>query len=136
MNFKDFKSLIEINTQDAQSKIPVKFSEWQLIIFQSISNLAKEITIDELVVSTETEDEKLRFLVDTEDEKIFIKMPLKIDNESSEININNQLIMAVIYDVCQLLSKDLNMKQKFISDRQDVINTYNWNKFTKEEMSK
>ena len=136
MNFKEFKKLVEINTQDAQSKMPTLFTDWQSIILQSIKNLAKEIVIDELLVIGETEDEKLRFLIDKEDEKLSIKMPIKITDENSEININEELIMAIVYDVCQLLSKDINMKQKFILDRQDVISTYNWNQYIKGEMSK
>lgn len=136
MNYKDFKKLVEINTQDAQSKMPSSFSDWQLIILQSIKNLAKEVVIEELLIIGETEDEKLRFLIDNENEKLSIKTPTKIESESSEININEELIMAVVYDLCQLLSKDINMKQKFILDRADVINTYNWNQYTKGEMSK
>lgn len=136
MNYKDFKKLVEINTQDAQSKMPSSFSDWQLIILQSIKNLAKEVVVEELLIVGETEDEKLRFLIDNENEKLSIKTPTKIESESSEININEELIMAVVYDLCQLLSKDINMKQKFILDRQDVISTYNWNKFIKMEMSK
>ena len=136
MNFKEFKKLVEINTQDAQSKMPTLFTDWQSIILQSIKNLAKEIVIDELLVIGETEDEKLRFLIDKKKKKLSIKMPIKITDENSEININEELIMAIVYDVCQLLSKDINMKQKFILDRQDVINTFNWNKYIKMEMSK
>lgn len=136
MNYKDFKKLVEINTQDAQSKMPVSFGDWQLIILQSIKNLAKEVVIEELLIIGETEDEKLRFLIDNENEKLSIKTPTKIESESSEININEELIMAIVYDLCQLLSKDINMKQKFILDRADVINTYNWNQYTKGEMSK
>lgn len=136
MNYKDFKKLVEINTQDAQSKMPSSFPDWQLIILQSIKNLAKEVVVEELLIVGETEDEKLRFLIDNENEKLSIKTPTKIESESSEININEELIMAVVYDLCQLLSKDINMKQKFILDRQDVISTYNWNQYTKWEMSK
>ena len=136
MNYKDFKKLVEINTQDAQSKMPSSFSDWQLIILQSIKNLAKEVVVEELLIVGETEDEKLRFLIDNENEKLSIKTPTKIESESSEININEELIMAVVYDLCQLLSKDINMKQKFILDRQDVISTYIWNQYTKGEMSK
>ena len=136
MNYKDFRKLVEINTQDAQSKMPSSFRDWQLIILQSIKNLAKEVVIEELLIIGETEDEKLRFLIDNENEKLSIKTPAKIESESSEININEELIMAVVYDLCQLLSKDINMKQKFILDRADVINTYNWNQYTKGEMSK
>lgn len=136
MNYKDFKKLVEINTQDAQSKIPSSFPDWQLIILQSIKNLAKEVVVEELLIVGETEEEKLRFLIDNENEKLSIKTPTKIESESSEININEELIMAVVYDLCQLLSKDINMKQKFILDRADVINTYNWNQYTKGEMSK
>lgn len=136
MNYKDFKKLVEINTQDAQSKMPSSFSDWQLIILQSIKNLAKEVVVEELLIVGETEDEKLRFLIDNENEKLSIKTPTKIESESSEININEELIMAVVYDLCQLLSKDINMKQKFILDRQDVISTYNWNQYIKGELSK
>lgn len=136
MRLKEFKYLVKFYTQDDQSKMPSNFEEWQLLIQRSLIKLANEITIDELIVKDNTKDKALRYLVFNKEEKIYIKVPDELYDENAEININEQLIMAVVFDVAEALSKDINIKQKLVLDRQEVINNYVWNKFIKKELSK
>lgn len=135
MKLTEFKYLVELYTQDTQAKMPVKFEDWQFLLQRSIINLANTIEIDELIVKDETEDKALRYLICNKKEKIYIKIPRKIEHEKSEVNINDQLVFAVIFSIAEVLTRDINMKQKLILEKQEIINNYIWNKFTKRELS-
>lgn len=136
MTFSEFKRLVELYTQDSQAKMPVKFEEWQTLIQRSIINLSNKITIDEFVIDVGIPSGVLRYLVFNDNEKVSIKKPEKIEDEKAEVNINDQLVLAVIFDIAEVLTRDLNIKQKLILEREEVMNNYVWNKFTSKEASK
>lgn len=138
MQFKELKTLVKFYTQDSQSKIPDKFSEWQLLIKQSIQSLSDTIEIQDLITSN-PDDAMYRDIYsenDTEDINYFIKETDEISNEDSKINIQEDLAMAVVYDLAQMFTLDAGLKQKYIQDREMVISNYNWNKYIKEELIK
>ena len=138
MLFKEFKTLVEFNTQDSQSKLPVKFSDWQLLIHQSLKRLSDTIEIEELITSNpdDTEYRDIFYIEDDEEEDInfFIKEPELTIDENSKINIQESLALAIIYDISQMFIQDASMKQKFIMDKEMVISDYCWNKYKKEEL--
>ena len=138
MQFKELKTLVKFYTQDSQSKIPDKFSEWQLLIKQSIQSLSDTIEIQDLITNN-PDDAMYRDIYsenDTEDINYFIKEADEISNEDSKINIQEDLAMAVVYDLSQMFTLDAGLKQKYIQDREMVISNYNWNKYIKEELIK
>lgn len=138
MQFKELKTLVKFYTQDSQSKIPDKFSEWQLLIKQSIQSLSDTIEIQDLITNN-PDDAMYRDIYsenDTEDINYFIKETDEISNEDSKINIQEDLAMAVVYDLAQMFTLDAGLKQKYIQDREMVISNYNWNKYIKEELIK
>ena len=138
MQFKELKTLVKFYTQDSQSKIPDKFSEWQLLIKQSIQSLSDTIEIQDLITNN-PDDAMYRDIYsenDTEDINYFIKETDEISNEDNKINIQEDLAMAVVYDLAQMFTLDAGLKQKYIQDREMIISNYNWNKYIKEELIK
>ena len=138
MQFKELKTLVKFYTQDSQSKIPDKFSEWQLLIKQSIQSLSDTIEIQDMITNN-PDDAMYRDIYsedDTEDINFFIKETEEITDEDSKINIQEDLAMAVVYDLAQMFTLDAGLKQKYIQDKEMVISNYNWNKYIKEELIK
>lgn len=136
MQFKELKTLVKFYTQDSQSKIPDKFTEWQLLVKQSIQSLSDTIEIQDLITSN-PDDAMYRDIYsedDTEDINFFIKETEEITDEDSKINIQEDLAMAVVYDLAQMFTLDAGLKQKYIQDKEMVISNYNWNKYIKEEL--
>jgi hypothetical protein len=136
MQFKELKTLVKLYTQDSQSKVPDKFSEWQLLIKQSIQSLSDTIEIQDLITNN-PDDAMYRDIYsidDTEDVNYFIKEADAISDEDSKINIQEDLAMAVVYDLAQMFTLDAGLKQKYILDKEMVISNYNWNKYIKEEL--
>jgi hypothetical protein len=136
MQFKELKTLVKFYTQDSQSKIPDKFSEWQLLIKQSIQSLSDTIEIQDLITNN-PDDAMYRDIYsedDTEDINFFIKETDEISSEDSKVNIQEDLAMAVVYDLAQMFTLDAGLKQKYIQDKEMVISNYNWNKYIKDEL--
>lgn len=136
MQFKELKTLVKFYTQDSQSKIPDKFTEWQLLVKQSIQSLSDTIEIQDLITNN-PDDAMYRDIYsedDTEDINFFIKETEEITDEDSKINIQEDLAMAVVYDLAQMFTLDAGLKQKYIQDKEMVISNYNWNKYIKEEL--
>ena len=104
MTFKEFKTLVEIHTQDGQSKLPTTFQQWQLIISTGIKKLESELR-EEL----QLEEELL----------------LERDN----IPLEEDISMALVFDVSQMYTNDLALKQKYVADCENAKGTYLWNKF-------
>lgn len=138
MLFKDFKTLVEFNTQDSQSKLPTKFTDWQLLIQQSIKRLSDVIEIQELITSNvdDTEYRDIYYTEEDDDTNFFIKEPTLTEDVDSKINIQEDLVMAIVYDLSQMFTLDANLKQKFMMDREMVVSDYLWNKYKKEELEK
>lgn len=136
MQFKELKTLVKFYTQDSQSKIPDKFTEWQLLVKQSIQSLSDTIEIQDLITNN-PDDAMYRDIYsedDTEDINFFIKETEEITDEDSKINIQEDLAMAVVYDLAQMFTLDAGLKQKYIQDKEMVISNYNWNKYIKDEL--
>lgn len=136
MQFKELKTLVKFYTQDSQSKIPDKFTEWQLLVKQSIQGLSDTIEIQDLITNN-PDDAMYRDIYsedDTEDINFFIKETEEITDEDSKINIQEDLAMAVVYDLAQMFTLDAGLKQKYIQDKEMVISNYNWNKYIKDEL--
>lgn len=136
MQFKELKTLVKFYTQDSQSKIPDKFTEWQLLVKQSIQSLSDTIEIQDMITNN-PDDAMYRDIYsedDTEDINFFIKETEEITDEDSKINIQEDLAMAVVYDLAQMFTLDAGLKQKYIQDKEMVISNYNWNKYIKEEL--
>lgn len=113
MNFKEFESIVKQNTQDTQSKLPSTFTDWQRLINQAVLNLSNELKGD-----------------------VEIETPINAVDQNSTINIDAGLIMSIVYDVCEMLSNDINIKQKFIQQRNDVVYTHLWNLFKEQQTRK
>lgn len=111
MDFKAFKTLIEINTQDSQSKFPTTFAQWLIIIESGIKKL-----------EAETKEE--------------IRTTNVFDSESDNIPVVEDIATALVYYISQLFTKDVNLKQKFIIDYEDAKGTFLWNKFKEQELAK
>lgn len=136
MKFKDFKLLVEFNTQDSQSKVPVKFSDWQLLITQSIKSIADKLELESLVSSDILLDKVYREIFKEDDKDAFLKIPEPMESENSEINIIENLAMAVVYDISQMFTSDPTLKQKYIHDKETVMADHIWNKYTLKEKTR
>lgn len=110
MNFKEFKKLVEINTQDAQSKMP-NFPELKSLINLGIKKLEDETELEIRTIDV-------------------------LDTDNDNIPIIDDLIPALIFQLSQMLTNDINLKQKHIMDYEDAKGTFLWNKFKELEMSK
>ena len=111
MNYKSFKALVEINTQDAQSKLPTSFNQWKMII---------ELGIKKLEDETELE----------------LKTSGTFDSDNDDIPVIENIVMALVYHISQMFVIDINLKQKLILDYEDAKGTFLWNKFKETEMAK
>jgi|GEM_PF-2200329 len=136
MKFIELKKFIEYNIQDSPSKEPSKFEDWNLLIKQAILSIAKDIDIDELIIKDENKFKAFRYIIDNEQEKIFVKVPENLNDKNSELNVNERVCMAVVYEISSLLTKDINLKQKYIQDKQDVISAYLYKEYHKKELSR
>lgn len=110
MTLYDFKTMAQIKTQDAQSKLPSSFPQWKLVIEEGIKKLE---------VETELEIATTDLLVD----------------DTSNIPIIDDLLAALVFYVSQLFTNDITLKQKFIVDYEDAKGTFLWNKFKEMELS-
>lgn len=111
MNFKEFETLVKINTQDAQSKLPTTFAQWKIIIETGIKKLEDETNIE-------------------------LKTDAEFNSDSSIIPINQDIEMALVYYISQMLITDVTLKQKYILDYEDAKGTFLWNKFKEMELNK
>lgn len=139
MLYKNLKLLVITNIGASSLKLPIKFSEWQILIQQSIKNIADKVELKTLITN-DTNNAVYRDiyseLEDEEDIDYFVKEPDLIADEDSAINIEENLAMAVVYDIAQMFQSDFALKQKHITDRDMVISDYLWNEFTREELLK
>jgi len=135
MKFTEFKTLVEYYTQDSPSRKPSKFEEWNLLIKQAILSIAKDIDIDDLIIKDNNKFKAFRYIIDNENEKVFVKVPENLNDKNSELNVNERVCMAVVYEISSLLVKDINLKQKYILDKQDVISAYLYKEHHKKDLS-
>jgi len=130
MIFKELEILVKRATQDAQSNLPTKKSEWSILITQSIKNIFSDRNIailsEKLKVTTEDGNEVFKTISDEH----FLRVPGNIETDDSEIDIDSDLEMAVVYDLAYQFTKDDSvLKQKHLLDKQDSIDNFVWNKF-------
>ena len=111
MNFKSFKTLVEINTQDGQSKLPENFAQWKIAIESGIKKL--EVETQEEIRTTDV-----------------------FDSNNDNIPVVEDIAAALVYYISQLFTNDVNLKQKFIIDYEDAKGTFLWNKFKEQELAK
>jgi len=135
MKFVEFTTLIDYNIQNSPERRPVKFEEWNLLIKQAILSIAKDIDIDDLIIKDSNKFKAFRYIIDNENEKVFVKVPQDLDDKYSELNVNERVCMAVVYEISSLLVKDINLKQKYLQDKQDVISSYLYKEHHKKDLS-
>lgn len=104
MKFTTFETLVKINTQDNQSKLPPRFDVWQVVIDLGIKKIEAETHL-----------------------KLRLETPLL--NENGDIPlIDDEIAMCLVFYVAQMFCIDLNLKQKYIQEYEDAKVTYLWNK--------
>lgn len=118
MTLFDFKKTVQIKTQDSQSKLPTAFGDWKLIIEEGINRLDREVNL--IINSTE----------------VNIRTTNLLENDTSNIPLVADLIMALAYYIAQMYVTDVTMKQKYILDYEDEKGIFIWNKFKEMELSK
>lgn len=111
MDFKTFETLVKVNTQDSQSKLPTAFPQWKPIIESGIKKLEVETQED-------------------------IRTAGAFDGENDNIPVVEDIASALVYYISQLFTNDVNLKQKFIIDYEDAKGTFLWNKFKEQELAK
>lgn len=114
MKFTDFIKLVDVETQDYQSKMPDNTYEWNLLIKNSIDTLTNNNSLKEHIENIEYIDIK------------------KSNKDEAVISIDEKLVRAVLYDVSASLAKDPMGKQLCFQKKDDEINTFLWNKFREE----
>lgn len=136
MLFKELKTLITLETAGSTIALPKSFTEWQLLIKQSIKKIADEVELESLITNNPDDTKYRDIYSDLEDDETdyFLKEPVAIGDESSKINIEENLTMAVVYDIAVKYQSDFALKQKNLIDKDTVIADYLWNKFKAEEM--
>lgn len=110
MTFKTLETLLKINTQDSQSKVPTNFPQWKMVIESGIKKLEDE-----------TEEE--------------IRTADLLEDEASNIPLVEDIAIALVYHLSQMFSNDIVLKQKYIVDYEDAKGTFLWNKFKERELT-
>lgn len=140
MKFTDFKELIETKCIGSTIHLPKKFNTWKLLINESVKKIADKVEIKSLIetdIGTNSVYRDITLEEDLENNTdSFLKEPDVILSEDGIINLEAPLIRAVMYDIASDYHDEIALKQKYILDRDTIVDDYIWNEFTNEELKK
>lgn len=129
MTYETFKQLVKTRKK-GDIKLPDE-SDYPLLIKESIERVCSENVIPYKLVCFDNSKEVLKPL----DGESFIRVPSYPANEDDVIDIDDGLILAVMYDLLSVLSSDIQRLQFFTEEKYKTINNYNWNSFRAYEES-
>lgn len=123
MTLKDFKKQCE-SKKAGELKLPKTDEEYQPLIQESLEYVAKN-TIPTDLISTDPTVETLRWL----NSRQLIRMPKATTLPDEKIDIDEQLVFAVLYDLLANRTTDLNKAMFYTQKRDEEITQYQWNNY-------
>lgn len=123
MTLIEFKTILKLKKK-GDIRIPETNEELKPLIQESLEYIAKNCIPTDLV-TTDTTVDTLRWLNSAQ----LTRKPIATITDEEEIDIDEELTYAVIYDVLANRTADLTKASFFTSKRDEEINTYRWNNF-------
>lgn len=123
MKLSEFKQLLEAKN-NTKTKLPTSNKEIGILIKESIESIAMDVIPIDLV----TEDLSLptfRWL----DAKKHIRQAVIPLNDNDKIDIDEELVYAVVYDFLANHLSDLTLISFYSKKKEEVINKYMWNSY-------
>jgi len=122
MTFEEFKGLCKLK-KSVDIKLPQEDKDYKPLLQESLEYVAKACTCLHLLQDDNSSLDKFRLLTNNQS----LRKPIAKIGNGSLIDMDEQLCLAVVYDL--LSNKTLNALEKsfYVQKRDQEINNYNWN---------
>ena len=125
MTFADFKILC-ITKKDGAITLPISHEEHKIVLKEALTSIATFPNLTPLkLVTNDRRHEVLRPINQTK----FIRVPELPENDEDEIDIDETLTYAVLYEMLGNLTTDVSKYGFYEMKRDTFINNYNWNNY-------
>lgn len=125
MTFADFK-LLCITKKDGEITLPITPDEYKIVLkeaLESVATLPKIIPLSLVII--DKRNEVLRPINSTK----FVRVPELPEDDTDDIDIDETLVYAVMYELLGNLTTDINKYGFYEMKHDKIVHNYMWNNY-------
>lgn len=124
MTLNTFKKHLKIKTSQGL-KIPDLDEDYELVIQEAIQSICGKVIPNTLISSDLINDEPYKWITDTQ----FVRYPKSTTQNGGHIDIDEQLVYAVVYGVALMYTKDEMLRAAYDDQYRKILVDYGWTNY-------